>query len=90
VRKPGRLQVLLSRDKVRAIFTELDAVPRLICSLPHGAGMILVDQVRYLDFGSDNIILSRGKDLRDRITMPQGDLLVVDERREGSLCHRAS
>jgi hypothetical protein len=33
-----------------------------------------------LDFGRGDITLCRGKDLRDRITMLPGDLLVADEK----------
>ena len=40
-RKPKRLPVVLTRAEVRAILTELDGVPRLVCSLLYGAGLRL-------------------------------------------------
>ena len=42
-RKPKRLPVVLTRDQVRAILTELEGVPRLVCVLLYGAGLRLLE-----------------------------------------------
>lgn len=39
--RPRRLPVVLSREEVRLVFSSLDGVPLLICSLLYGAGLPL-------------------------------------------------
>jgi integrase len=78
-RKPKRLPVVLSRDEVGAILTELDGVPRLVCALLYGAGLRLLEaaelRVKDLDFGRGEITVRQGKGQKDRVTMLPGELL---------------
>jgi integrase len=75
-RKPNRLPVVLSRDEVGAILTELDGVPRQVCALLYGAGLRLLEalelRVKDLDFGRGEITeitVRQGKGQKDRVTM---------------------
>jgi integron integrase len=78
-RKPKRLPVVLTRDEVQAILTELEGVPRLVCALLYGAGLRLLEglglRVKDLDFGRGEITVGQGKGRKDRVTMLPGALL---------------
>ncbi len=72
-RKPKRLPVVLTREEVEAVLAQLDAVPRLACTLLYGSGLRLLEglqlRVKDLDFGRGEITIRCGKGQRDRVTM---------------------
>ena len=72
-RKPKRLPVVLTRQEVEAVLAQLDAVPRLVCTLLYGSGLRLLEglqlRVKDLDFGRGEITIRCGKGQRDRVTM---------------------
>jgi integrase len=78
VRKPKRLPVVLTRDEVRAILTDVDCVPRLVCAVLYGAGLTPLEglalRVKDLHFGRGEITIRQGKGQKDCVTMLPGAL----------------
>jgi len=72
-RRPKHLPVVLTRDEVRAVISKLDGTPRLMATLPYGAGLRLLECVRLrvqdLDFAMNQIIVRDGKGAKDRVTV---------------------
>jgi integron integrase len=72
-RKPTRLPVVLTRDEVKAIVTNLSGDKWLIASLIYGAGLRLMEclrlRVQDIDFLRNEILVRNGKGAKDRITM---------------------
>jgi integron integrase len=72
-RGPARLPVVLSRDEVRAVLSQMDGVPRLMATLLYGSGLRLLEccrlRVKDIDFGRHQIVVRRGKGDKDRATM---------------------
>lgn len=72
-RRPDRIPVILSRDEIRAVFRQLDGVPRVVAGLLYGGGLRLLEclalRVKDVDFGRGQLIVRRGKGAKDRITM---------------------
>ncbi len=72
-RKPKRLPVVLTRDEVEAILTQMDGAPRLVCTLLYGSGLRPLEglrlRVKDLDFGRGEITVREGKGQKDRVTM---------------------
>ena len=76
-RKPRHLPVVMTKDEVRAVMTELDGQCRLMAGLMYGAGLRLMEclrlRVQDVDFSANQISLRDGKGAKDRLTMlPQG------------------
>jgi len=72
-KRPQRLPVVLTRDEVRAILRRLEGMPRLMAYLMYGAGLRLLEccrlRVQDVDFGSNHLVVRRGKGDKDRVTM---------------------
>jgi integron integrase len=72
-KRPKRLPVVLAREEVAALLTELHGVPWLMACLLYGAGLRLMECVRLrvqdVDFARREIIVRRGKGDKDRRTM---------------------
>jgi integron integrase len=72
-KKPTRLPVVMSREEVRAVISELEGDKRLACSLMYGTGMRLMEclelRVQDIDFGRSEITVRNGKGGKDRVTM---------------------
>ena len=72
-RKPLRLPVVLTREEVKAVLSQLDGVYWLISVLMYGTGMRLMEclrlRVKDLDFTANQIMIREGKGNKDRITM---------------------
>lgn len=72
-KRPRRLPVVLSRDEVTRLLSEMDGVTWLMASLLYGAGMRLMECVRLrvqdIDFVRREITVRRGKGNKDRRTM---------------------
>ena len=80
-RGPERLPVVLSRDEVRAVLSEMHGVTRLMATLLYGSGLRLLEccrlRVKDVDFGRRQIVVRRGKGDKDRVTMLPA--IVADE-----------
>ncbi len=72
-RKPKRLPVVLTREEVEEILTQMDGAPRLVSTLLYGSGLRLMEglrlRVKDLDFGRGEITVREGKGQKDRVTM---------------------
>ena len=72
-RRPKRLPVVLTRDEVRPIVTELQGTPRLMATLLYGSGLRLLEccrlRVQDIDFGMNQIVVRDGTGGKDRVTM---------------------
>jgi integron integrase len=73
VNRARRLPVVLSREEVRLVFSSLDGVPLLVCSLLYGAGLRLFEalslRVKDVDFLRQEVLVRDGKGQKDRVTM---------------------
>jgi len=72
-RKPKRLPVVMTRDEVKAVLSNLTGDKRLMASLMYGAGLRLMEclrlRVQDIDFSRNEILVRDGKGAKDRITM---------------------
>jgi integron integrase len=72
-RRPVRLPVVLTRDEVRRVLSNMAGTPQLVGSLLYGSGLRLLEalnlRVKDLDFGRGEIRLRDGKGRKDRVTM---------------------
>lgn len=72
-KRPKRLPVVLSRDEVARLLSEMDGVTWLMASLLYGAGLRLMECVRLrvkdVDFVRREITVRNGKGGKDRRTM---------------------
>jgi integron integrase len=71
-KKPRRLPVVLSREEVQALLSQMDGNPhRLMASLLYGCGLRLMECVRLrifdVDFSYHQIIVRDGKGHKDRV-----------------------
>ncbi len=71
--RPKRLPVVLRREEVQAVFSCLEGVPWLVCSLLYGAGLRLFEavglRVKDVDFRRNEILVRDGKGQKDRVTI---------------------
>jgi len=71
--KPKRLPVVLSKDEVRKVISQLSGDRRLIAALLYGTGMRLMEclrlRVKDIDLSRNEILIRDGKGEKDRITM---------------------
>lgn len=76
-KKPRRLPVVLSRDEVKLLFTEVEGpTQRLMANLLYGCGMRLMECIRLrimdIDFDYQQIIVHEAKGKKDRVVpIPQ-------------------
>jgi integron integrase len=72
-KKPARLPVVLTRDEVRKIFSNLHGTPKLMVGLLYGSGLRLMECVRLrvkdVDLAYLRITVRDAKGGKDRITM---------------------
>src|SRR5262245_36077989 len=72
-KRPKRLPVVLTRDEVRAVISELHGTPRLMATLLYGSGLRLLEccrlRVQDVDFAMSQIVVRDGKGGKDRITI---------------------
>jgi integron integrase len=72
-KKPVRVPVVLSRQEVKAVFDQLDGVPRLMVSLLYGGGLRLSEcidlRVKDIDFEREQVVVRSGKGGKDRVTI---------------------
>jgi len=77
-RGPKRLPVVLTRDEVEPVLSEMDSRPVLVCSLLYGSGLRLTEglslRTKDLDFGRGTVTIRDGKGQKDRVTMLPGVL----------------
>lgn len=77
-KKPKRLPVVMSRQEVRAVLSELSGDKWLIASLMYGTGLRLMEclelRIQDIDFAQNEIIVRNGKGGKDRRTMLPGTL----------------
>lgn len=96
-----RLPVVMTREEVRAVLSEMSGTPRLMASLLYGAGLRLLEccalRVKDVDFGVAQVVVRRGKGGRDRVTLLptalvatlRGHLAGVKKRHEADLANGA-
>jgi integron integrase len=81
-RRSKRLPVVLTREEVKVVFSQLKGEQRLIAILMYGTGMRLMEclrlRVKDIDFGFGEILIRQGKGDKDRRTM-------LPDRLKGSL-----
>jgi len=75
-RKSIRLPVVFTKAEVREVFSHLEGVPKLVCSLLYGAGLRLNEalslRIKDIDFEHRQVIVREAKGDKDRITaLPQ-------------------
>lgn len=72
-KQPTRLPVVFSRDEVRAVLARLDGSKWLMASLLYGAGLRLMECLRFrvkdVDFAANQLTIRDGKGGKDRVTM---------------------
>jgi len=72
-KKPKRLPVVMSRQEVRAVLSELNSDKWLAASLMYGTGLRLMEclelRVQDIDFSRNEILVRNGKGAKDRVTM---------------------
>jgi len=72
-RKPKRLPVVMTRDEVKDVLSNLTDDKWLMSSLMYGAGLRLMEclrlRVQDIDFSRNEILVRDGKGAKDRITM---------------------
>ena len=72
-KRPHHLPVVLTREEVRAVLSEIHGVPRLMTFLLYGAGLRLLEcarlRVKDVDPGRNQMVVRGGKGNKDRLTM---------------------
>ncbi|HWR10473.1 MAG TPA: integron integrase [Rectinemataceae bacterium] len=72
-KKPRRLPVVMSRQEVREVLSELKGDKWLAASLMYGTGIRLMEclelRVQDIDFSRNEILIRNGKGAKDRVTM---------------------
>jgi integron integrase len=71
-RRSKHLPIVLTRDEVRAVISELHGTPRLMATLFYGSGLRLLEcarlRVQDLDVAMHQIVVRDGKGAKDRVT----------------------
>ncbi len=72
-KRPSQLPVVLTRSEVRAVFSHLQGVPKLMATLLYGGGLRLLEccqlRVKDVDFARNQVVVRRGKGDKDRATV---------------------
>ncbi len=72
-KRPERLPVVLSREEVRAVISQMEGRPRLMATVLYGSGVRLMEccclRVKDLDFQRQQLIVRQGKGRKDRVTL---------------------
>ena len=76
LRKPTRekrMPLVLSREEVRAILSQMSGTPRLMASLLYGSGLRLLEcanlRIKDVDFNMNQLMVRNGKGGKDRLTL---------------------
>ena len=71
-KKPQTLPVVLSKEEVRMVLTQMSGSPKLMATLLYGAGLRLMEccqlRIKDLDFDQNQIAVRGGKGGKDRFT----------------------
>jgi len=72
-RKPKRLPVVMNREEVKTVLSQLVKDKRLMAGLMYGTGLRLIEclrlRVQEIDFERKEITVGDGKGAKDRLTM---------------------
>jgi len=72
-KKPLHLPVVLSKDEVRLILSQMSGAPRLMATLLYGCGLRLLEcchlRIKDVDFSQNQVVVRSGKGGKDRYTM---------------------
>jgi integron integrase len=72
-KRPKTVPVVLNRDEVVAVISEMDGVTRQMAIMLYGSGLRLTEccrlRVQDIDFGSNQVVVRRGKGNKDRVTI---------------------
>ncbi len=72
-KRPRRLPVVLTREEVKGLLSQLDETEGLMATLLYGAGLRLMEccrlRVKDIDFAKNQIVVRAGKGNKDRYTM---------------------
>lgn len=72
-RKPKHLPVVMTREEVKAVISEMNGEKRLIATLLYGSGLRLMEGLRLrvhdIDFSRNEMVVRGGKGAKDRVTM---------------------
>lgn len=83
-KKPSRLPVVLSREEVRRVLSNLEGEQWMMVSLLYGSGLRLMEclrlRIKDLDFDHRAIIVREGKGNKDRVTILPDELIPHLER----------
>jgi len=84
---PKRLPVVLTREEVQRVLSQLEGQHRLVAGLLYGAGLRILEclrlRVKDVDFARKEILVRDGKGFKDRVTMlPQSLILVLQQHLE--------
>lgn len=84
---PKRLPVVLTREEVQKVLSQLEGQHRLAAGLLYGAGLRILEclrlRVKDVDFARKEILVRDGKGFKDRVTMlPQSLVPVLQQHLE--------
>lgn len=84
---PKRLPVVLTREEVQKVLSQLEGQHRLAAGLLYGAGLRILEclrlRVKDVDFARKEILVRDGKGFKDRVTMlPQSLILSLQQHLE--------
>jgi site-specific recombinase XerD len=72
-KRSKHLPIVLTRDEVRAVISELHGTPRLMATLLYGSGLRLLEcarlRVQDIDVAMNQIVVRDGKGAKDRVTV---------------------
>jgi integron integrase len=72
-KRPARLPVVMTREEVAAVLSELRGVPLLMASLLYGAGLRLIEcvslRIKDVDFAAHQIVVRQAKGAKERATL---------------------
>ena len=72
-KRPLRLPVVLTRDEVNSVLSEMSGVPRLMAAMLYGSGLRLLEccqlRVKDIDLTKCELVIREGKGRKDRVTM---------------------
>ena len=85
-KRSRRLPVVLTREEVKALLSQLDGTERLMATLLYGAGLRHMEccrlRVKDIDFAQNQIVVRAGKGNKDRYTMLPAAVIYLQLWRE--------
>jgi integron integrase len=71
--RPKKLPVVMNRDEVVSVLAQMHGITKHMAMLLYGSGLRLTEccrlRIQDVDFGSNQIVVRRGKGAKDRVTM---------------------